>query len=327
MPPEVSTVGRSPSGRSRSTSCTVFHAHQRPTSARRLTGRNSSRCGRSGGLSRAPWLPGDRTAPARGVAARPAAGVRRALSSSRGEREPQPVDRTMIFTTLPILDRGYLDLAAFPWEAFFVRVDVPMGPVDFLTTHFASSANNPLCAGGRMPADLSGGDHGERVQRDRGRRRAQRATQRGRAADRVRRPQRPAPRARRWRRSRRPDSSTPGSQPESRSATPPPVAAARAVATDPRTHSTDSTCPTVDTPGASTTSSLDQDRTASSVRRQQKRSPPSPSRSRSRACTGRATTPACSPSSPAADRYLMIRKQSASWLRLSKRVPLGVNRV
>jgi hypothetical protein len=62
-----------------------------------------------------------------------------------------PVDRTMVFTTLPILDRGYLDLAAFPWEAFFVRVDAPIGPIDFLTTHFASSANNPVCPAGGCP--------------------------------------------------------------------------------------------------------------------------------------------------------------------------------
>jgi endonuclease/exonuclease/phosphatase family metal-dependent hydrolase len=54
-------------------------------------------------------------------------------------------DRAMIFTTLPIVDRGYLDLAAFPWEAYRVRVATEAGPVDFLTTHFASSVNNPDC--------------------------------------------------------------------------------------------------------------------------------------------------------------------------------------
>lgn len=54
-------------------------------------------------------------------------------------------DRAMIFTTLPIVDRGYLDLAAFPWEAYRVRVETGAGPVDFLTTHFASSVNNPDC--------------------------------------------------------------------------------------------------------------------------------------------------------------------------------------
>jgi hypothetical protein len=39
-------------------------------------------------------------------------------------------DRTMVFTTLPIRDRGFLDLASFPWEAYRVRVDTPMGSVD-----------------------------------------------------------------------------------------------------------------------------------------------------------------------------------------------------
>ena len=61
-------------------------------------------------------------------------------------------DREMVFTTLPILDRGYLDLAAFPWEAYWVRVDSSLGPVDFLTTHLASSANNPPCRPGECPA-------------------------------------------------------------------------------------------------------------------------------------------------------------------------------
>jgi hypothetical protein len=60
----------------------------------------------------------------------------------------QPVnspDREMVLTRLPILDRGYVDIANFPWEAYWVRVDAPPGPVDFLTTHFASSSNNPPC--------------------------------------------------------------------------------------------------------------------------------------------------------------------------------------
>jgi endonuclease/exonuclease/phosphatase family metal-dependent hydrolase len=60
-------------------------------------------------------------------------------------------DRAMVFTTLPIRDRGYLDLAAFPWEAYWVRVAAPFGPVDFLTTHFASSSNNPTCKGDVCP--------------------------------------------------------------------------------------------------------------------------------------------------------------------------------
>lgn len=54
-------------------------------------------------------------------------------------------DREMVFTTLPIRERGFLDIANFPWEAYWVRVKTPVGPVEFLTTHFASSANNPPC--------------------------------------------------------------------------------------------------------------------------------------------------------------------------------------
>jgi len=55
-------------------------------------------------------------------------------------------DREMVLTRLPILDEGYLDIANFPWEAYWVRVDSPQGPVDFLTAHFASSVNDPPCA-------------------------------------------------------------------------------------------------------------------------------------------------------------------------------------
>jgi endonuclease/exonuclease/phosphatase family metal-dependent hydrolase len=56
------------------------------------------------------------------------------------------IDREMVLTRLPVLDQGYLDIANFPWEAYWVRVDSTQGPVDFLTTHFASSSNNPPCA-------------------------------------------------------------------------------------------------------------------------------------------------------------------------------------
>ena len=55
-------------------------------------------------------------------------------------------DREMVLTRLPVLEQGYLDIANFPWEAYWVRVDSAQGPVDFLTTHFASSSNNPPCA-------------------------------------------------------------------------------------------------------------------------------------------------------------------------------------
>jgi len=54
-------------------------------------------------------------------------------------------DREMVLARVPIVEQGYLDIANFPWEAYWVRVDSPQGPVDFLTAHFASSANNPAC--------------------------------------------------------------------------------------------------------------------------------------------------------------------------------------
>ena len=66
------------------------------------------------------------------------------------EGQPSP-DRAMTFTTLPIIDRTYLDLAAFPWEAYRIRVESDLGPIDFLTTHFASSANNPDCTAEECP--------------------------------------------------------------------------------------------------------------------------------------------------------------------------------
>jgi hypothetical protein len=61
-------------------------------------------------------------------------------------------DREMVVTALPILDEGYLDIANFPWEAYWVRVRSGQGPIDFLTAHFASSSNNPPCNATRCPA-------------------------------------------------------------------------------------------------------------------------------------------------------------------------------
>lgn len=67
-----------------------------------------------------------------------------------GERVDSP-DREMVLTRLPVVEQGYLDIANFPWEAYWVRVDSDAGPVDFLTTHFASSSNNPPCDATRCP--------------------------------------------------------------------------------------------------------------------------------------------------------------------------------
>ena len=84
-------------------------------------------------------------------------------------------DREMVLSRLPILEQGYLDIANFPWEAYWVRVDAPLGPVDFLTTHFASSSNNPDCLPGPVPAGLRDRHHDQPVQRGRGGRLLQRA--------------------------------------------------------------------------------------------------------------------------------------------------------
>jgi endonuclease/exonuclease/phosphatase family metal-dependent hydrolase len=58
--------------------------------------------------------------------------------------QPGP-DREMILSGLPIVGEGFLDLASFPWEAPYVRVRAGDATVDFLTAHFASSSNNPIC--------------------------------------------------------------------------------------------------------------------------------------------------------------------------------------
>jgi len=54
-------------------------------------------------------------------------------------------DREMVLSRLPIVDQAPVDLANFPWAAYWVRVESDVGPVDFLTTHMASSSNNPVC--------------------------------------------------------------------------------------------------------------------------------------------------------------------------------------
>lgn len=57
----------------------------------------------------------------------------------------QEFDQQMILTALPVLEDAYVDLAAFPWGAQWVKVQAGDRTVDFTTTHFASSSNNPPC--------------------------------------------------------------------------------------------------------------------------------------------------------------------------------------
>jgi endonuclease/exonuclease/phosphatase family metal-dependent hydrolase len=66
-------------------------------------------------------------------------------------------DRAMVLTRLPVRDQGWHDLAHFPWEAYWVRVDSPQGPVDFLTGHFASGANDPPCEADLCPPACDAG--------------------------------------------------------------------------------------------------------------------------------------------------------------------------
>lgn len=54
-------------------------------------------------------------------------------------------DRQMVLTRLEVIEDGYVDIANFPWEAVWVRVESPQGTVDLITAHFASSSNNPPC--------------------------------------------------------------------------------------------------------------------------------------------------------------------------------------
>jgi hypothetical protein len=61
------------------------------------------------------------------------------------EGQGQELDREMILTMLPVVDDGYVDLAAFPWGAHWALVESTVGPLVFSTTHLASSANNPPC--------------------------------------------------------------------------------------------------------------------------------------------------------------------------------------
>lgn len=67
------------------------------------------------------------------------------------EGQGQTLDQEMILTSLEVVDDAYVDLANFPWGAHWVRVESPIGAVDFVTTHFASSANNPPCTAETCP--------------------------------------------------------------------------------------------------------------------------------------------------------------------------------
>jgi hypothetical protein len=66
-------------------------------------------------------------------------------------------DRVMVLSSLPIRSRGALDIANVPWEAYWVRVASSQGPIDFLTAHFASSSNDPVCTSALCPPTCRAG--------------------------------------------------------------------------------------------------------------------------------------------------------------------------
>ncbi|MBV6507027.1 MAG: hypothetical protein JJLCMIEE_00064 [Acidimicrobiales bacterium] len=55
------------------------------------------------------------------------------------------VDETMVLTSLPVVEHRSVDLSGPPWTAHWARLESDLGPVDFLTTHFASDSYNPDC--------------------------------------------------------------------------------------------------------------------------------------------------------------------------------------
>jgi hypothetical protein len=55
------------------------------------------------------------------------------------------LDEEMIFTSLDVLEHGFVDLANFPWSGHWAKLDTPIGVVDFVVVHQASSSNNPPC--------------------------------------------------------------------------------------------------------------------------------------------------------------------------------------
>lgn len=55
------------------------------------------------------------------------------------------VDETMVLTSLPVVEHRSVEISGPPWTAHWARLDSDLGPVDFLTTHFASDSYNPEC--------------------------------------------------------------------------------------------------------------------------------------------------------------------------------------
>jgi hypothetical protein len=61
------------------------------------------------------------------------------------------LDEEMVLTTLPVRDHDFVDLASFPWSGHWAKLDTPIGVVDFVVVHQASSSNNPPCSATNCP--------------------------------------------------------------------------------------------------------------------------------------------------------------------------------
>jgi len=55
------------------------------------------------------------------------------------------VDETMLLSALPVVEHRSVEISGPPWTAHWARLESDLGPVDFLTTHFASDSYNPDC--------------------------------------------------------------------------------------------------------------------------------------------------------------------------------------
>jgi len=64
---------------------------------------------------------------------------------------PPELAQVMVLSTLPIAERGYVDLAGVPWEAYWIRVETAAGTAEVLGAHFASDFNNPRCTSAICP--------------------------------------------------------------------------------------------------------------------------------------------------------------------------------
>jgi hypothetical protein len=68
------------------------------------------------------------------------------------------IDEEMVLTTLDVIDHGYVDLANFPWSGYWAKVASPIGVVDFVVVHQASSSNNPPCSATNCPPICRSGE-------------------------------------------------------------------------------------------------------------------------------------------------------------------------